>query len=153
MRSTSFALLAAAIGLLGIVGGEQGALAGTSWHAQHSVPMSVAQALTDRLHGTSPRQSVISSLASCPDTISCSAGKGAVDRCCSPVMGLLVFVQQVWILLLVILLTLRPVTYVVSCIMCMRMTYSGTPSWDQRMLSLCTDYGRTIGKRSDELAI
>ncbi|RKP09066.1 RNase Sy, partial [Thamnocephalis sphaerospora] len=31
----------------------------------------------------------------CPDTLSCPAGGGPpVDRCCSPAMGLLVFVQQ-----------------------------------------------------------
>ncbi|KAI9591815.1 ribonuclease T2-like protein [Syncephalis fuscata] len=57
----------------------------STWHAKHAIsPQSEALLLA--------KLSRQSSLGTCPNELSCGIKK--IDRCCSPVMGQLVFVQQ-----------------------------------------------------------
>jgi hypothetical protein len=58
----------------------------STWHAKHILTPQKEALLLSKLH----RQS---HLGSCPNEMSCE--RTDIDRCCSPVMGLVVFVQQV----------------------------------------------------------
>jgi hypothetical protein len=66
------------------------------WHSQHQVEAANQIVFWSKLKEyETARLTSGDALRECPDTLSCPADGGpVVDRCCSPVMGLFVFVQQ-----------------------------------------------------------